>query len=219
MMLGRILIIRLILVLAVSLSSFHTAAQETQTLSLSLEETLGLVEGVYITIDDQVNDRCWTNADLVKNKMALVFEQSDISVKDEPNFSITHSFPAIEIHGIGFREENGRCVGYIRTSVIVTRTMNYGSDKVGLKVDVDNALASIFRRSAIYTSGDSLNGQIEENIESFSAEFAAKVLGNRRSEKIKKIKETLPGISEYISRSEFNSYVDQLFEQSRQNQD
>ena len=56
---------------------------------IEVEESLGLIRSVYLVVDDQVDDKCWTNSDQIKQKTRLTLEQSGIRVYEEPLFIIS----------------------------------------------------------------------------------------------------------------------------------
>jgi hypothetical protein len=47
------------------------------------QDSLGLVRGVELTVNDEVSDGCWTNVSLARQKIRLILEQSKIPVHED----------------------------------------------------------------------------------------------------------------------------------------
>jgi hypothetical protein len=158
--------------------------------------------GVNIEIDDQFDGNCWTNKEVIKSRMRLTFEQSNISVFDEAHFVATAHFPTIVITGLGTRNKAGTCLGAGKVSAQIDAAENFGSDTIG-HFSVQYRRTVMHELTGVFTNGQNLDAEMSEVAEKFAADFAANVIAGRRSTKVKALNKVLPGLSEHRSYAEF----------------
>ncbi len=180
------------LLIFIALASFYAHAEDRQPSSkfVEVKETLGLIRNVYLVIDDQVEGKCWTNIEQVKQKARLTLEQSGISVYDEPLFIISPFSTNIVITGLGLRTDSGTCFGSI--SVRNYREIFTDFGDVTIKYSGSN-----FYRSSVSLSGSNLNSSFLTAVDTFIAQFSSDVISGRRN----------PHVSEILKKQETSKPV------------
>ena len=156
---------------------------------VEVKESLGLIRNVYLVIDDQVEGKCWTNLEQVKQKARLTLEQSGISVYDEPLFIISPFSTNIVIAGLGLRSDAGICFGSIEVRSFREIFTDFGD--VSIKYSGIN-----FSRGSAALSGGNLNSSFLSSVDTFISQLSSDVFAGRRnphvSEILKKRKNSKP---------------------------
>lgn len=182
------------LVSAIVCASPATAQESSEV--WFLENPYGLVRHASLWLDNQVQDRCWTNAATVKSKVRLMLEQNSIPVKDDASELSTVFSVGVLVKGLGFREANGRCVVGAIFEVSGHTFEEYESGRPGDDIFYLTMPGLIFRSFSIITSEVDVNQQMDEFIEGSSAEYVSNVLAGRRAEEVRELFLTYPKLAD-----------------------
>jgi hypothetical protein len=168
----------------VALGSLTVQAGDKQPNSkfVEVKESLGLIRNAYLVIDDQVEGKCWTNTDQVKQKARLTLERSGISVYDEPLFIISPVSTNIVITGLGLRSDAGTCFGSIEVSSF-REIFTYFGD-VSIKYSGSN-----FSRNSVAISSSNLNSSFLSAVDTFISQLSSDVIAGRRNQNVNAILE------------------------------
>lgn len=168
----------------VALCSFTAQAEDKQPTRkfIEVKESLGLIRNAYLVIDDQVEGKCWTNADQVKQKARLTLEQSGISVYDEPLFIISPFSTNIVITGLGLRSDAGTCFGNIEVSSFREVFTDFGD--VSIKYSGSN-----FSRNSVALSSGNLNSSFLAAVDTFISQLSSDMFAGRRNQHVNAILE------------------------------
>jgi hypothetical protein len=139
--------------------------------------TLGLVRGVELSVVDQVSDRCWTNPSLVKQKIRLILEQSEIPAH-EPDLVNNVYFPVFEFGVVGLRA--GACVGSYMVKVSYFGFAEQRPYPGSTNTYQVTMFMELFQKTGVVSSDTTLNQLIEDFAEEATSEFAAAVISGRR---------------------------------------
>ena len=169
------------------------AENNSEAVIFDEDEQLGLVQDVRLIISDQVEDGCWTNIDTVKNKTKLTLEQSHIPVKKEDNWNINILHPRLVITAAGFKSNDFICAGQVSVELWVYVSQHYGNleDTKIRKYYLQDFRAIPFSRTSLFTSGENLNEQIKDFVDSEISNLASKIIAGRRSPKVKRFLDEL----------------------------
>jgi len=147
---------------------------------IEVEESLGLIRSVYLVVDDQVDDKCWTNSDQIKQKTRLTLEQSGIRVYEEPLFIISPFSSNIVISGLGQRTESGICFGNIEVNSYREIFTDFSNTSI-------KYYGSNFSRSSVAISSRNLDVSFLSSVDTFISQFSSDVFAGRRNEQVGKV--------------------------------
>lgn len=156
---------------------FVHADDQSMKSIIEVEESLGLIRNVHLVVDDQVDDKCWTNSDQIKQKARLTLEQSGIRVYEEPLFIISPFSSNIVISGLGQRTESGICFGKIEVDSY--REVFTDFSDVSIKYYGSN-----FSRSSVAINSRNLDASFLSSVDTFISQFSSDVFAGRRNEHV-----------------------------------
>ena len=167
--------------IAIFLISILNSSQVFAEEFIEPRESLGLIRNVYLHIDDQVSDKCWTNVSQIKQKARLTLEQSGISVYEEPLFIIQPFSMNLVITGLGLRAGDGSCFGNIEVKAFKEVFTDFGEEVLIKYIGVN------FQQNSIAMSGNNLNKSFLNSVDTYISKFSSDVISNRRHATVKKI--------------------------------
>lgn len=160
-------------------SSFAAIA-DNESFYLTQEESVGLVQAVYLNASLTGDEKCWTNKGQVIQKNRLMLEQSEIKVYDEPLSQSPKAINVlISIAAIESTNPKG-CSG------VVTIEATYNEDVVYYKSRI-SSLVYLVNRTSIFLSSTKLNQQVLEFTEEVISGFAANVISQRRKPNVEAV--------------------------------
>ncbi len=176
-------------------------AQESNATFLDMDATMGLVQGIYIHIDNLANGNCWTNPETITSKMKSAFELLDIPVKDEPAAVASNFYPDVVISVLSERTASGHCYGHGEIAVIVGATNEYGDEREGKYISA-GLPGELFSHASIFFNDSNHNNQIDDLAQDFAADFAARVMAGKQEKKVKSLLAKYPELSNYVTQGE-----------------
>lgn len=202
---------RVFFALLLPLSSITYAQQDfTGTKFISPPVDLGLVSFVAISIDDQVSDGCWTNAENIKSNLRLKFEQNDIETIKYKMYSSDPFHPIVLLRVVGGNPYNKFCVGYASIEVGYGSYSIYGSRENNNRYTLFNSSRK-FDNGALFTSGKKLNSQLSKFFDANSSELIADIIAGRRDLKVKAFRSEYPTLFEKpISQVDYDKKIEEL---------
>lgn len=155
------------------------SATEAETFTVPRGSLPGIIHHSQLILEDDVSDRCWTNAETISSKVRLLFEQNEISVLAEAPAYYSGSIVMTTMSALGFRAENGLCAvsAYFSVNSVVSQTLGGENDINEYHVTY---LSEIFRKSSIFVASRNSDQQLADFFEGHSSEFVANVVSSRR---------------------------------------
>ena len=173
-----------------------------------LEEiaVFGLVQGVFIEIDDKVEDKCWTNPITIKNKMKTAFQENNIPIIEAVPWRWSPFYPLIRIRGTGSRDESGSCFGQGEVAAIYFVEEEYISQERG-SFRLAAMPVIMFIGEGIFSNSRNLNDDIAELADGFSAAFASRVTSGRSEPAAQRMMVVRPDLRDFVSRERFQELI------------
>lgn len=173
-----------------------------------LEESavFGLVQGVFIEIDDKVEDKCWTNPKAIKDKMMATLQQNNIPIITQVPWRWSPFYPLIRIRGTGSRDESGSCFGQGEVAAIYFVEEEYISQERG-SFRLAAMPVIMFIGEGIFSSPRNLNDDIAELADGFSAAFASRVTSGRSKPAAQRMMVVRPDLRDFVSRERFQELI------------
>lgn len=159
------------------------------TTRISIEESVGLIRAVELDVSDQVDGGCWTNGSAVAARVRAELEKAGIAVYEEPLAFYGPFSPTLEIVVLGFKSggSTGVCAGSVKVNTYYFDDTELGSlANIGRIFGVRGVVSS-WSKSALFTSGSTLNGQVSEYVQESVDTLIADILSARRSEGVKEL--------------------------------
>lgn len=162
-------------ILLIALSSVALAGTSDNKTRLTKEESLGLIEDMYIEVNADVDDGCWTNKKAFKKRLRHRLESEGIKISDEKFFLSTPKNPNLIFSVLGFRSGDLCVCSYNVFVGTPDGKLSYGTKKANTRVDVAN-FALLWKRVGLFTSSDPNKKMLElanTIVDSLVADIAA----------------------------------------------
>lgn len=130
------------------------------SIDISISDVVGLIRGVELVLNDEVDDGCWTNVGDVKSRLRAELERSNVPVYLEPLAAQNPFVPDFYVNVLGFKIENGVCVVSISASIEYGAYADYGSLTYTKKVISITAKNTVWERRSVLSGGPTLNEYI-----------------------------------------------------------
>jgi hypothetical protein len=151
------------------------------TIRLSSSEALGLIRATHLIVTDQVSDGCWTNVSAVEAKMRAALERATVAVYLEPLATYNVLSPQITLNVLGYRTDNGLCVGHASMAVEVLSGEDLGSFQYTGAIFKIMSIGRLWDRATLF-SGPSLNDQLLSQAEEWIDTLTADIFAAKRSD-------------------------------------
>ncbi len=189
--LNRVLALLFVVVTLTKADTVSAQIISEPTTFLSVEQSYGLTAYVNIEIGDEVVGGCWTNANSVRERARLKFEQNDVDVIDyKPYFTSPFTYYVL-IVAVGFRTDSGLCAGFISVENKFISNSRYGEYN-NIEKFLVRGLVTNFSRVNVITNSTNFNNQISDFVDRVISELVAKITSARRDPEVQRMKSVLP---------------------------
>lgn len=154
----------------------YLAAANDAAVYIGTANLVGLASSVQLVIDDQVSDRCWTNATAIAARVRAELEKYGIAVFQEQLAFNTTAAPLISIVGLGYRLPSSVCFASLSMDVRYWSTDELGSLAYTGKIYRQQAWATIWSEQSIFTNAQNVDqqsmGRVQEWIDTYIADIS-----------------------------------------------
>lgn len=147
------------------------------------DQTIGLIRGVRLLVEDQVSGGCWTNARRIRASLRLELERAGIAVYEEDLAYNSVFSPVLHVEVYG-HANGGVCIGGANMQVFAEVVERRGSLSQTGKVFNIGGTIVLWRSNALYSTGGILNAQLLDWAETGVETLIADILKARREESV-----------------------------------
>ncbi len=161
---------------------------------LDRDQTLGFVTFAEIALNDDVTGGCWTNADSIRARIRLLFEQNDIETIDNISFN-SMSAPFVSVSAFGFK--NGSlCIVSAEFSVLARGTSYWDASERDGNYWLVAHVNQMYSSQHLFSGPNPVNDDISDWFEGQASNFLASVLASRRDPYVREFKTEFPTLFE-----------------------
>ncbi len=146
---------------------------------LASNDLPGLIEAVQLELVDQVDDRCWTNGDDIRDQARGILLAADIAVRPVDHAD-TAFHPVLAISASGQRVEGGYCIVQteIRVSFVDASRFAEANDDAGVLIINFSSINTMYRANIAIVADEHVNDElalwVQQVVTSFSGDVTAK---------------------------------------------
>ena len=144
---------------------------------ISRDKSVGLIDSVYLTIDDEVVDGCWTNVEAVRNRLRYRLEAENLTVFMGNNIPDSQRNPMLTFSLVGFRSHKMCIVSYDMDLETISQS-EYGQEEDDNRV-VIFSFGSLWSESGVFIDTNA-NRKILKLADSLADQLLADILSARR---------------------------------------
>lgn len=144
---------------------------------ISRDKSVGLIQSVYLTIDDEVVDGCWTNVEAVRNRLRYRLEAENITVYMGNDIPDSERNPMLTFSLVGFRSHKMCIVSYDMDLQTISQS-EYGQRENDNRV-VIFSFGSLWSESGVFIDTNA-DRKIMRLADSLADQLLADILSARR---------------------------------------
>lgn len=172
--------------------SAYLGAVYDKTTTISGEDVVGVVRAVELIVEDQIEDKCWTNSTAVSARIRAELEKFGIAVYLEELALNTVFSPIVRVSGLGYRTGNGVCTGHVSLELYYFGSTRLGSlSYTGEVFDFRSPIA-IWEANSIFTNSERLDQQVLDQVQEWTDSLIADISKARRTEGVRAVLSVWP---------------------------